>query len=375
MVQDPPRDKTATGDDAVQAARELIAATSEMYFAETGEQSVAAAQKAFVGAQALTSAAQALKDKTPAASTKEGVVASNKAALLAVVSMLDKGKGNRADEAVKKGLEEQSEKVTATMNDVISSLRRIPGLESLQLEAKAATDLDSLAEQELLKCAQIIADAAKTLLQAKPRKVQRMAGSIDQDDINDAILEAATAIASATGALVQSAAVAQQERMKNIKETPAAARYQADATWANGLISAAQNVAHSVQTLVKNANDSVQGKVAEEALVASARSVAQATAHLVAASRAKSDPDSKAQMGLKSAAKTVSSATAQLVAAANAAATFRQEEPPMPKIDFASAGGKAKELEQQMNVLRLEKELEKARQVLGQLRKARYVKK
>lgn len=130
-----------------------------------------------------------------------------------------------------------------------------------------------------------------------------------------------------------------------------------------------------MQTLVKSANESVKGKAQEELLVASARAVAQSTAHLVAASRAKADPDSKAQYNLKGAAKAVSGATAQLVAAAGAAAQFQEPEPPLPRVDFATAGGKAKELEQQMSVLRLEKELEKARTVLNQMRKARYTKK
>lgn len=129
------------------------------------------------------------------------------------------------------------------------------------------TDLDSLAEQELLKCAQIIADAAATLMQARPKKtVKKVPGTIDQQDINDAILDAASAIASATGMLVKAAAVAQSERVKKIKETPGQKKYMADPTWANGLISAAQNVAGAVSQLVKSANESVEGKAQEEGM-------------------------------------------------------------------------------------------------------------
>lgn len=126
--------------------------------------------------------------------------------------------------------------------------------------------MDSIAEQELLKCAQIIADAAKTLLQARPKTTKKIPGQIDQQDINDAILEGAGAIATATGQLVQAAAVAQQERMKMLKEAPGQKKYMADPTWANGLISAAQNVAGAVSQLVKSANESVEGKAQEEGL-------------------------------------------------------------------------------------------------------------
>jgi len=372
LLVDAPRDSSATGEDAVRAAKEIIQASADMYFAESSDQAVEAAQKSFVAAQGLAAAVNKLKESAPDAATREAVEGALERVLKAAVATLDQGKRNREDESVKLALEQASEQMRSTTGDLVYALRRLPGQSGLTLDDKAANDLDTLAEQELLKCAQIIADAAKTLMQAKPRR--KVAGGINQEDINDAILDGATAIARATQALIEAAAIAQGERVK-LKGTPAGKRYQADPTWANGLISAAQGVAGSVTTLVKAANESVAGKAQEEALVANSRAVAQATAHLVAASRAKADPDSRAQLALKNAARSVTGATAQLVAAANAAAQFQQEEAPLPRVDFGTAGGKAKELEQQMTVLRLEKELDKARQVLNQMRKSRYTKK
>jgi len=376
VLRDMPVENGSTPQDVVKAAREVIQSSADMYFAETPDASVAAAQKAFVSVQDLVSAGNAAKKLSDSSEVQRSITNALQGVGQAMVKMLEDGKRNHDDDEVKKTLEEDSDRITASVNELIVSLKKLPNTENISLEEKASLDLDAMAEQELLKCAQIIADAAKTLLNAKPkREPKKTPGIIDQQDINDAILDAATAIATATGALVQAAATAQQERVRLVKETPGGRKYMADPAWANGLISAAQSVAGSVTQLVKSANESVQGKAQEEALVASARAVATATAHLVAASRAKSDPDSRAQMSLKNAAKAVSNATSQLVSAANAAAQFQQEDEVVEEFDFATAGGKAKELEQQMKILRLEKELEKARQGLNSMRKARYGKK
>jgi len=144
--------------------------------------------------------------------------------------------------------------------------------------------------------------------------------------------------------------------------------------WANGLISAAKQVAGAVQQLVKSASNSVEGKAEEEELVAVARMVASSTAQLVSASRAKSDTNSKNHQFLMDAAKTVANATSQLVTAAKNATKMLQEE---QEEELASnyTGSAVKQLEQQMKVLKLEKELEKARQQMLGSRKQEYTKK
>jgi len=245
----------------------------------------------------------------------------------------------------------------------------------VQLE-DTKNDLDKVAEEELRKCADIISKAAATLLAYKPPpREKKIPGVLDQFDINEAIVKAAQAIASATGTLVSNAYDAQRERVELKYKNPAkAGRYANDPTWANGLISASHSVAGSVQALVSSANNAAAGKAEEEALVASARSVASATAHLVSASKAKSDPNSKAQQSLTSAAKSVATATSQLVTAAGQAAQFteQEEESDPNQFNFGSAGGKAKELEQQTLILKLEKELERERKRMMNMRKAKY---
>ena len=71
--------------------------------------------------------------------------------------------------------------------------------------------------------------------------------------------------------------------------------YKKDVAWSEGLISAACEVAATVQDLVQKANGSVTGDVETEAMVVSSKAVAAATAQLLVASRVRSDPNSKAQ--------------------------------------------------------------------------------
>jgi len=171
--------------------------------------------------------------------------------------------------------------------------------------------------------------------------------------------------------LIENASVCQRER----KETQISlgSKYQNDPTWANGLISAAQSVAGAVKELVRAANLAIQGQGSEEALIASARAVAAATAHLVSASRAKSDPSSPSQIALSKAAKLVAHSTSELMSAAHAASEFADDQLEDDVLDGVSvAGNKVKQLEQQSKILSLEKEIEKERRSMLGMRKAKY---
>jgi len=195
---------------------------------------------------------------------------------------------------------------------------------------------------------------------------------LDEAGINEAILDAARAIAQATSVLVGSATSCQKEIVKAGNITKSTNVYRRDPTWARGLISAAQSVAGAVQTLVKSANDSSVSQGEEEQLVASAKGVAAATARLVTASRAKADPMSANQQKLSSAAKTVASATSDLVAAAKAAQEAQEQQEEVVSIPATETGQKIQEMEAQVKILKLKKELENAQKNLFKIRKAEY---
>jgi talin len=362
----------ATAEQVVESARELLGATAEVVFASNQADVIQAGKSTYSALEKLitrSAGASRLARTDP-----DGQAINQSAAKVAqtVCQLLETGKLNRQDEGTTPKLEQSSGLVAGSINTLVDALKKLPGAEKVQLE-DSKNDLDKVAEEELRKCADIISKAAATLLAYKPPPRERKVGVLDKMDINEAIVKAAQAIAAATGSLVNNAYDAQKERVDNKAKNPRG-RYANDPTWANGLISASHNVAGSVQALVQSANQAADGKVEEESLVASARSVASATAHLVSASKAKSDPNSKAQQSLTAAAKSVATATSQLVAAAGQAAQFteEQEEEDINKYNFGTAGGKAKELEQQTLILKLEKELEKERKRMLGMRKQKY---
>eukprot|EP01126_Amoeba_proteus_P043015 TRINITY_DN4695_c0_g1_i12.p1 TRINITY_DN4695_c0_g1~~TRINITY_DN4695_c0_g1_i12.p1 ORF type:complete len:211 (-),score=67.36 TRINITY_DN4695_c0_g1_i12:115-747(-) len=208
------------------------------------------------------------------------------------------------------------------------------------------------------------------LTNLKPRTTT--GGFVGQDHVNEAILSSARAITSATHKLIVNAEDAQLKR----KQTDVENRYNVDPTWANGLISAAQSVAANVGTLVQAANASVEGQTQEAVLVATARAVAQSTAHLVAASKAKSDPFSPEVLALSEVAKVVANATSQLVEAAHNAAKFQEEEEEEQQ-GLRFTGDRLNNvliMEQQMKLQRLEVELQKERRALAAMRRAKYQK-
>jgi len=211
------------------------------------------------------------------------------------------------------------------------------------------------------------------LLDAKRRAQEKREGlGLDEAGINEAILDAARAIAQSTAALVSSATHCQKEIVAAGKASKSTNMYRRDPTWARGLISAAQSVAGAVQTLVTSANETTTKKGEEEQLVASARGVAAATARLVAASRAKADPMSATQQKLSNAAKSVAGATSQLVAAAKAASEENEVEETADFSNVTATGQKVQEMEAQVRILKLRKELENAQKDLFKIRKNEY---
>jgi len=366
----------SNAEQVVEGARELLTATAEVVFAANQADVIQAGKSCYTALEKLIS--RSAGASRLARSEPDGQAINQSAAKVAqtVCQLLETGKLNRQDEGTTPKLEQASGLVAGSINGLVEALKKLPGAEKIQIE-DTKNDLDKVAEEELRKCADIISKAAATLLAYKPPpREKKLPGVLDKMDINEQIVKAAQAIASATGLLVGNAYDAQKERVESKAKNPSLrARYGNDPTWANGLISASHNVAGSVQALVSSANQAAEGKAEEESLVASARSVASATAHLVSASKAKADPNSKAQQALSAAAKSVATATSQLVAAAGQAAQFAEEEEEaedVNKYNFGSASGKTKELEQQTLILKLEKELEKERKRMLGMRKQKY---
>jgi len=244
----------------------------------------------------------------------------------------------------------------------------------------SSDNIEDLAEKELQGAADVIEKCVARIQAATAAARERMNTQqidIDEQGITEAILESCQAIAKSTAVLVASATAVQQDYNKLTKGNPQSkVAYKRDPQWAQGLISAARTVAGSVQHLVKAANGASQGNASEEALIVAAQSVSAATTQLVTASTVKSaNVSSGNQTRLNEAAKKVTAATAALVKTAKDAAAWEEEQANQEAdATYNLTDSKVKEMEQQMAILRLEKELEKARKNLGGMRKAEYTK-
>lgn len=257
--------------------------------------------------------------------------------------------------------------------EVEKAIEALIKAEQVEGHTENSDDLTDIASQELLKAAKIIEDAVAALTAtAKARANKPKSVPEGEVDIADAILDASLAISRATATLVASASQAQKEFVAAGKASPNPSTFYAKSrTFSEGLISAAQAVAAATAELVKQANGVATGKIEEEGLIAASKAVSAATKQLVVASRVKADPNSPSQKKLEEASSAVAQATQALVAAARALAKKDVDEAPVIAAG-GLAGSKIQEMEQQMKILRLEKDLEAARNRLARIRKQEY---
>lgn len=190
------------------------------------------------------------------------------------------------------------------------------------------------------------------------------------------ILEAAIAVTNAIALLIKAATASQQEivaqgRGSNMSRT---AFYKKNNRWTEGLISAAKAVASSTNMLIETADGVISGRNSPEQLIVASNDVAASTAQLVAASRVKAGFMSKTQERLEDASRQVSSACRRLVKKVQEIIAQRNGEDGEME-DYGKLSGhefKVREMEQQVEILKLENALGEARRRLGEMRKISY---
>jgi huntingtin-interacting protein 1-related protein len=239
--------------------------------------------------------------------------------------------------------------------------------------AKANGDIGDLVEQEMMGAAQAIEAATARLqeLMARPRDSSRFS-AIDIK-VHDSILAATLAITNAIGRLIRAATESQQEIVAQGKGSSTTAQfYKRNNRWTEGLISAARAVAFATNLLIESADGVLSGTHSLEQLIVASNEVAAATAQLVAASRVKASLMSKSQERLELAAKAVTEAVKALVRQVKAVSARQAEEEDVDYKNMAVLEFKRREMEQQVEILRLEKDLGAARHRLGAMRRAGY---
>ncbi|CAG8433050.1 8592_t:CDS:10 [Diversispora eburnea] len=275
---------------------------------------------------------------------------------------------------------QRTEMVTQNDIDVQNALQKISrtteGMlkHDLNVTKKADGEISDLVEQEMLNAARVIENATARIqaLMLRPRDSGLSATELN---VHDAILESALAITNAIANLIKCATASQQEIVAQGRgKNSHAAFYKKHNRWTEGLISAAKAIAVATNLLIETADGVINGNRSLEQLIVASNEVAAATAQLVAASRVKADFMSKTQDRLETAAKAVTEACKALVKAVKAIAAKRleQKEASINYAELAPHDFKVKEMEQQVEILKLENELVNARRKLAEMRK-RYV--
>lgn len=241
--------------------------------------------------------------------------------------------------------------------------------------ATANGDIGDIVEREMNSAAQAIEQATQRLqaLMARPKDTDRFSAVNLQ--VHDAILEASLVITRAIAGLIKAATESQQEIVARGKGTSTNQQfYKKNHRWTEGLISAARAVAFATTMLIESADGVITGTHNLEQLIVASNEVSAATAQLVLASRVKSEFMSKTQDRLERAAKAVTDACKALVKQVKTL-TEQQFQRSQADVDYSALPAhdfKVKEMEQQVEVLKLEKELNQARQTLGAMRRAGY---
>ncbi|KAL3884759.1 hypothetical protein ACJMK2_024867 [Sinanodonta woodiana] len=367
----PETDKKASAEDLIRYTKPITTATAKAVAAgNSGRQEdvIAAANMGRKAVFDLLGVCKAAAATGETAEVRQRTIVAGRKCAASYNSLLEQVNHimQKPSHESKQNLTVLSRQVANAVAEIVQSAEMIKGSDWVDPD-----DPTVIAENELLMAASSIEAAAKKLSQLKPR--QRAKEADMNLDFEDQILEAAKAIAAATSALVKSASAAQKELVAQGK---VAATYHKtdidnDGQWSQGLISAARLVATATQSMCESANAMVQGQATEERLIASAKEVAGATAALLMACKVKAEPGSIAMQRLQAAGNAVKKATEALVKAAQQAKE-QHEDGDSVHISQRMVGGMAQEIAAQVEILRLEKELNRAREKHAVIRKGRY---
>ncbi|ORX38469.1 ANTH domain-domain-containing protein [Kockovaella imperatae] len=233
-------------------------------------------------------------------------------------------------------------------------------------------DIGDLVNQEMQNAARAIEAATQRLqtLMARPKGPKYNALEVN---VHDAILEATMVITNAIGRLIQAATESQEEIVREGKGSSTTQQfYKRNNRWTEGLISAAKAVAYATGLLIESADGVISGTHSLEQLIVASNEVSAATAQLVAASRVKASLMSNTQQRLEIASKAVTDACKALVKQVKTITSQQVDDDHVDYKSMPSHEFKVREMEQQVEILKLEKELGAARRRLGEMRRAGY---
>lgn len=281
-------------------------------------------------------------------------------------------------------LEDKTEKVingNVDVQEVLQTLQELVGslkVSHVDLDIFSG-ELSEIVDQEMQNASKIIDQASSHLAQLLNKQPDPELTELDLE-VNKSILSCASAIIAAVKLLINSSIKAQDEIVKNGAEAGGVNRteyYKKNNKWTEGLISASKSVSSSATGLISIADGLVsaaKGKSTEELIVAS-NQVAASTAQLVSAARVKSSlMTMDSQEGLENASKKVNGACRDLVHKVGKLVESKEDwEGEVERIKGLSGyQSKSEEMEQLVEILKLEKALAGARKRLGEIRRWGY---
>jgi len=299
---------------------------------------------------------------------KGELVQSGKAVCDRLAGLVDAAKGSRLDPATHDAIAEASHQLNLALEDVVRVVNKMPDGKGLLLHLKGF-GAENTTSSALNEAANIIRLALESLPVRNAAKDPSAGEILSEQDLHDSLIYHARTIAEATYALVEGASEAEKESARD----PTKQKYKEDQTWSNGLISASQQTAGCVTLLVRSANDAIRGKLDEETTVAHAKQVAASVKQLVMATGVRAVTP-KLQCEISDSAKQVVRGTTDIVGVAQSYGELMAKKSGKGKAmgTFGVSGSLIQKLEQRAQILRLEKQLEEARQNLESINKKEY---
>lgn len=231
-------------------------------------------------------------------------------------------------------------------------------------------NLEELVNKEMANTASAI-DQASRFLNDLLKNPNIHGGNLE---VHEALIAAAKAVTDAVAFLISSATETQREIVSKGKGTQSRTEfYRKNSRWTEGLVSASKAVAGATNILIQTADGVLRDANTHEQLIVASNEVAASTAQLVAASRVKANFISKTQDNLELASNKVSGACKLLVSKVKS--LLSKEDTSNQHIDLSKLTpyeGKTAEMEQQVEILKLENKLSSARKRLGEIRKFGY---
>jgi len=339
--------KEGSGSSSVvEAIKAVTSATASLVFSNNQEEVIQSAKKSFISIGNLLNTARTASLLSREKRVQDRVFQCAVNTAMSLTELIEVKKNTDQNNENQSQVETASAAVTYSLNELLDALKSLPDAKNLSIDQNLI-ELENEVESELFNCSTFIKESLFSLEQENRNKTN----SVDSDLVN-AIVTSTTAISNATEKLVEMAISTNKKRRD--KKGP---QSQIDPTIANGIIDSTKAIVSSIGDLIQSAKSSINGKIDEESIVTYSRAVASATAQLVAATRAKSDKET--QDLLSKAAKAVANATSELVSALQRVTdVIEGGEEDIMNFDI---GDSNTELQRQMKILKLERELERER--------------